>query len=308
MSEGQWSIQSPQTLEIDGVAKLRLGTIGGRFDIVAHQEAVTRIEVSEIEGDPLEVRLHEGVLEIRHGVPEPRWGEAKWGEATWAEAAKIADPSQWLGRRNHWDSGNRVVLSIGLPASTPVTAGTVSGDGLISGMTERTRLAAVSGSVMSDATAGSLHASTVSGEAIIRNHDGALALNSVSGEITASGRFSSIKANTVTGNLSFDVLNVPEKLTTNSVSGNVLIRLPEDVGAALTVTTAAGKITVNDERISVLGVSTRTFGAPGAPVVPIRTVSISGDTAVLSSRRAAADDDGSRPGRPADDGGAEVDE
>lgn len=281
MSGDQWSIGAPQTLEVDDVRELKLATIAGRFDIIAHDEAVTRIEVSEIEGDPLEVRFHDGRLEIRHGNGE---------SSLRGETAKFADPSKWFGKNGPFEPRNRVVLSIGLPASTAVDAGTISGDGLISGMTTRTKLASVSGSVMADATSGALSASTISGEAIVRNHEGELALNSVSGEITASGRFSSIKANTVTGNLTFDVLNAPEKVSTNSVSGNMMIRLPENVGVALTITSAAGKITVNDERISVLGVSSRTFGDPGGPVVPIRTVSISGDTAVVNRRPATADD------------------
>ena len=55
MSENTWTVTGPQTIDVDGVHSLKLGIVRGRFDIVTHDEAVARIEVSEIEGDPLAV-------------------------------------------------------------------------------------------------------------------------------------------------------------------------------------------------------------------------------------------------------------
>lgn len=277
MTVRRWSIQCPQTLEVDGVRELRIAIVAGRLDIIAHDEPVTRIRISQIEGDPLLARYQDGWLDIRHGIGEP---------STWSERAT------WCSRTGACGPRNRVVLSIAVPAATIVDAGTISGEGLVSGLAGRIKIASVSGSVMTDATSGSLHASTVSGEAIVRNHDGDLAVNSVSGEITASGRFSTIKANTVTGNLTFDALSVPEKVSTNSVSGNVLIRLPEQAAVDLSVTSAAGTVTLNDERISLLGISTRTFGDPAAPRVQLRTASISGDTAVVNRSSAGLSTEG----------------
>ena len=102
-------------------------------------------------------------------------------------------------------SSNSVVVSIALPAGVEVEAGTVSGDGMVSGISGRTRLNTVSGSVLADGTSGDLSVSTVSGEVIARNHHGVLTAKSVSGEVTASGDFSHIRANTVSGDLSFDL-------------------------------------------------------------------------------------------------------
>ena len=56
----------PQTIDVDGVRSLKLGIVRGRFDIVTHDEAVARIEVSEIDGDPLAVS----------------WSTAAWKSAT----------------------------------------------------------------------------------------------------------------------------------------------------------------------------------------------------------------------------------
>ena len=52
------------------------------------------------------------------------------------------------------NSSNSVVISIALPAGVDVEAGTVSGDGMVSGVSGHTRLNTVSGSVLADGTAG----------------------------------------------------------------------------------------------------------------------------------------------------------
>lgn len=52
MAENSWTVTGPQTIDVDGVSSLKLGIVRGRFDIVTHDEAVARIEVSELHGDP----------------------------------------------------------------------------------------------------------------------------------------------------------------------------------------------------------------------------------------------------------------
>ena len=208
MTEKSWTVTGPQTIDVDGVSSLRLGIVRGRFDIVTHDEDVARIEVSEVHGDPLAVTVVGGRLEVRH---------------------QLHGPQGWfknlMGSVNN-SSNNSAVISIAVPAGVDVEAGTVSGDGLVSGITGHTRLNTVSGSVMSDRTSGDLHVNTVSGEVIARNHSGVLTAKSVSGEVTASGKFSNIRANTVSGDLSFDLQGFTHDFGANSVSGDVTIRLP----------------------------------------------------------------------------------
>jgi hypothetical protein len=253
---GNWSITEPRTIEFDGVRELKLATIAGRFDILAHDDGVVRLDVREISGEPLTVSYDDdGRLAVRHGV---------------------ADDSL-LGFQHL----STVVLTLSVPAGTRVEASTISGDGLVSGLAASTTVSSVSGSVLADATRGELHASTVSGEAIVRNHEGALALNSVKGEVTASGSFTAVKANTVTGDLSLDVLNRPERIATNSVSGSVLIRLPAETAVALRVSSLAGRVSVNDGRLSVVGTSAGRYGDSGWPEVPVACVSVSGGVSVV---------------------------
>ena len=133
-----------------------------------------------------------------------------------------------------------MVISIALPAGVEVEAGTVSGDGMVSGISGHTRLNTVSGSVLADGTSGNLSVNTVSGEVIARNHHGVLTAKSVSGEVTASGEFSHIRANTVSGDLSFDLHGFTQDFGANSVSGDVTIRLPHDVGVDIIAKSASG--------------------------------------------------------------------
>jgi hypothetical protein len=269
VEDNTWTVTGPQTIDVDGVSSLKLGIIRGRFDVVTHAEDVTRIEVSEIHGDPLTVTLVNGRLEVRHHLH---------GAQGWFR--------NLMGTVNN-SSTNSVVISIALPAGVEVEAGTVSGDGLVSGISGHTKLNTVSGSVMADGTAGELHVNTVSGEVIARNHDGVLTAKSVSGEVTASGRFSNIRANTVSGDLSFDLHGFTHDFGANSVSGDVTVRLPHDVGVDIVAKSASGAVVIDDQKYIQPGGKVRTIAGPDAQLMLVRTNSVSGKTSIIHSQSPA---------------------
>jgi DUF4097 and DUF4098 domain-containing protein YvlB len=269
VEDNTWTVTGPQTIDVDGVSSLKLGIIRGRFDVVTHAEDVTRIEVSEIHGDPLTVTLVNGRLEVRHHLH---------GAQGWFR--------NLMGTVNN-SSTNSVVISIALPAGVEVEAGTVSGDGLVSGISGHTKLNTVSGSVMADGTAGELHVNTVSGEVIARNHDGVLTAKSVSGEVTASGRFSNIRANTVSGDLSFDLHGFTHDFGANSVSGDVTVRLPHDVGVDIVAKSATGAVVIDDQKYIQPGGKVQTIAGPDAQLMVVRTNSISGKTSIIHSQSPA---------------------
>jgi DUF4097 and DUF4098 domain-containing protein YvlB len=264
-----WTVTGPQTIDVDGVRSLKLGIIRGRFDVVTHAEDVTRIEVSEIHGDPLSVTLANGRLEVRHQLH---------GAQGWFK--------NLMGTVNN-SSTNSVVISIALPAGVEVEAGTVSGDGFVSGISGHTKLNTVSGSVMADGTAGELHVNTVSGEVIARNHDGVLTAKSVSGEVTASGRFSNIRANTVSGDMSFDLLGFTHDFGANSVSGDLTVRLPHDVGVDIVAKSASGAVVIDDRKYVQPGGKVQTIAGPDAQLMLVRTNSVSGKTSIIHSQSPA---------------------
>jgi hypothetical protein len=263
MSEQNWTVTGPQTIDVDGVRSLRLGIVKGRFDIVTHDEATTRIEVSEIAGEPLSVTFVDGRLEIRHQLH---------GAQGWFR--KLMDTV-------NNSSGNTVIIGVAVPAGVVVEAGTVSGDGMVSGTTEATRLNTVSGSVLADGTSGELHVNTVSGEIIARNHEGILTAKSVSGEVTASGDFRHIRANTVSGDLSFDLHGHTRDIAANSVSGDLTIRLSHGIGVDVAAKSASGTVVVDDQFFAQPGNKIQATAGTSKPPVHVRSHSVSGKTYII---------------------------
>lgn len=271
MSEELWTVTGPQTIEVDQVRSLKLGIVKGRFDVMTHDEAFVRIEISEITGDPLTVTLVDGRLEVRH---------------------QLQGPQGWfrnlMGTVNN-TSTNSVVVGIALPHGVDVEAGTVSGDGMVSGTGGRTRLNTVSGSVMADGTSGELHVNTVSGEVIARNHDGVLTAKSVSGEVTASGTFKNVRANTVSGDLSFDLQGYTNDLGANSVSGDLTIRLPHDVGLDIVAKSASGSVVIDDQLYAQPGNNVHTIVGPDERLMLVRTNTVSGKTYIMHASAPTTD-------------------
>ncbi|ABM08018.1 DUF4097 family beta strand repeat-containing protein [Paenarthrobacter aurescens] len=263
MSDELWTVTGPQTIDVENVRSLKLGIVKGRFDVVTHDEPFVRIEISEITGDPLTVTLVDGRLEVRH---------------------QLQGPQGWfrnlMGTVNN-TSSNAVIVGIALPSGVDVEAGTVSGDGMVSGISGRTRLNTVSGSVLADSTSGELHVNTVSGEVIARNHDGVLTAKSVSGEVTASGKFKNVRASTVSGDLSFDLQDYTNDLGANSVSGDLTIRLPHDVGLDIVAKSASGTVVIDDQMYAQPGSNVHTIVGPDEKLMLVRTNTMSGKTYIM---------------------------
>lgn len=270
MSEQYWTVTGPQTIDVDGVRSLRLGIVKGRFDIVTHDEPTVRIEVTEIAGDPLSVTVVDGRLEIRH---------------------QLQGPQGWfrnlMGTVNN-TSTNSVVIGIAIPAGTDIEAGTVSGDGMVSGTSGTTRLNTVSGSVLSDNTDGELHVNTVSGEIIARGHHGVLTAKSVSGEVTASGDFTNIRATTVSGDLSFDLLGHTQDIAAHSVSGDLTVRIPRDIGADVVAKSASGTVVIDGQVHQYPGAKVQSTMGPADRVTLLRCNSVSGKTYIIHGNTEAS--------------------
>jgi DUF4097 and DUF4098 domain-containing protein YvlB len=155
---------------------------------------------------------------------------------------------------------------------------------MVSGVSGHSRLSTVSGSVLADGTSGELAINTVSGEVIARNHHGVLTAKSVSGEVTASGEFSNIRANTVSGDLSFDLHGFTRDFGANSVSGDVTIRLPHDVGVDIVAKSASGAVVIDDQKYTQPGGTVQTIAGPDAQLMLVRTNSVSGKTSIFHSQ------------------------
>nr|WP_269151225.1 DUF4097 family beta strand repeat-containing protein [Spelaeicoccus albus] len=234
--------------------------MGGQVDVIAHDEKVARIEVSDIHGEPVRIESVDGLLSIKH--PNVRWD-------------------------NFWEkfrtfrSKESAVISIAVPRGITVSVSTVSADGLVSEAAGKCSIATVSGSLVADALRGDLKANTVSGELTIRHLSGTLNANAVSGEITASGEITDLKANTVDGDLMFDLFNPAGTLRSNSVSGAMTMRIPPESDVELKANSAGGTVMIDGERYRAGVGSGVSRAATGDPRWTVAANSASGDVTVL---------------------------
>ncbi|MGO4453206.1 DUF4097 family beta strand repeat-containing protein [Arthrobacter sp. RAF14] len=270
MAEERWAVTGPQTIDIEGVTSLKLGIVHGRFDVVTHQDSITRIEVSEVSGDPLDVSFNAGRLEVRHQEPGPQgWFKNVMNTVTQSQE-------------------NTVTISIAVPAGIQVDASTVAGNGLVSGTTAKTSLNTVSGDVVADQTSSHLDVNSVSGEAIVRNHHGSLSVNTVSGAVTATGALNHVRLNNVSGEILLDVSADTQDIGANTVSGDMTIRLPRSVGVDLKAKTGSGQVIIDAQRYMPVKNTVATIVGPEEHLLVLRTNSVSGDVSVVH----APDDEG----------------
>jgi Putative adhesin len=220
----QWRIDSPQSLDLEGVRRLNVRMVAGSIDVVGSSEAAgtggAHIEVSKLDG-ALTVTLEGDTLTIAHE-------RLTWGGLL-----------EWVG--NHKASA---VVSVSVPDACPVELGVVSADAVVSGITADTKVKSVSGNVTLDGVNAGISAQTVSGDLETRRLEGKLRFTTVSGDLTVvDGSSSRVKAETVSGDITLD-LDVPPgaRLDLNSVSGDVTLRLPESASLQVEAKTMSGSL------------------------------------------------------------------
>lgn len=221
----QWRIETPQSLDLEGVRRLHVRMVAGAVDVVGRTEdaaaGAAQVEVSEVDG-PLVVTLENGTLTITHE------------RLTWAGLL------DWVGGRRA-----SAVVSVSVPADCPVELGVVSADAVVSGISaDRTEVKSVSGDVTLDGVRSAVSAKTVSGSLESRRLAGSLSFSTVSGDLTvASGTTASLRAETVSGDLVLDLdLEDGGRIDVSSVSGDLTVRMPETVGLQVEVKTMSGSL------------------------------------------------------------------
>ncbi len=269
MATDSWVVDGPQVIEVDDVKWLRVGLVGGRADVVVHDEPVVRVEVHAVRGRPLEVTYRNGELRLGYSFTLGAW-------------------EQFLDALTHFRGTDRADVTIAVPASVAVRLGTVSGEGLLAGVQEDSSVSTVSGSVVVDGTRGSLAARTVSGDIAVRAHTGPLALNTVSGEVAASGELSVVSAKTVSGRLTLDIASQTSSVTATSVSGDVTLRLPEGKGVRVTGQSVSGRVVVDGQEYGGRPGTRNVDVANGDGTCHIQVTTVSGNLTVLRSPLQAA--------------------
>ena len=267
----EWQIDGPRTLDVgdehERVTKLVVGLVGGRVDVVTHDDSPTaRIEVTEIDGVPLLVRWNGGKLTVTHGKDSDK---------------NVLD---MIRRTLENFTRNKVVVSISVPAETRTTVGTVSATALISGIREEVTANTVSGSMTLSDLVGDLDLNTVSGDVACTDAVGSLKVNAVSGSVTIqSGNLPRVRITTVSGDIGLDLTSGTSDISSNSVSGDVTVRAPL-TGFDVEGNTVSGRVVVDGRKVSRGGQHGKDRGGrirEGDGALKIRANAVSGNVVVL---------------------------
>jgi hypothetical protein len=274
----EWSVAEPRKLTFDDpVTALHVRVVNGTVNVVGTDEGSARLQVSQVEGPPLQVTQRDGTLTVAYE------------DLPWKGFLKWLDSKGW--RRS-------AVVSLAVPAGTRVEVGVVGATAVVSGVegpvevkgvTGDTTLVRLSGPVRVDTVSGSLEAQAVTGD---------LRFNSVSGDLTvveASG--SSVRADSVSGSMIVDLdpTGTPTDVRLTNVSGEIAIRLPHPADAEVEANTASGTVSSAFEDLRVTGQwgAKKITGRLGAGNGKLRAVTASGSIALL--RRPPVEDEPREP-------------
>lgn len=232
----KWRVEGPRVLDVGGdgeqVRHLKVGIVGGRVDVVTHDDSPTaRVEVSEVEGQPVLVRWDGATLKITQG-PDSDSGIVD----------RVRQTVEGIDR-------NRVVVSVSIPQDATAGVSTVSADALVAGVRAEVRTNTVSGSLTLDDISGRASVNTVSGAVECSRLNGPLSVNSVSGSVTAQrSELPDVSIHTVSGDVALDLLNSVASISSSSVSGDVTVRSPLG-GYDVRATSASGQVVVDGREL-----------------------------------------------------------
>ncbi|GII61860.1 hypothetical protein Skr01_19450 [Sphaerisporangium krabiense] len=216
-----WTIDKPEKLTFDAVSALSVRIVAGRLAVLASDGPPT-LEVGDIDTPPLLVEQDEtGRLTVTY--KDLTWD----GILGWLRAGR---PS--------------TTVTLTVPKDCPVQAGVISASALVTGLENRTSVKSVSGEIVLDGVSGDIDAETVSGAVESRGMSGDLSFTSVAGElVVAAGTPHRLRAKTVSGRITADLELPPTgHVTLNSVSGAIVVRLPQEVETDVTLRSTSGRL------------------------------------------------------------------
>jgi len=261
VAQEKWLVDGPKIIDVAPVRTLKVSLIGGKVDVVGHDEPGARVEVHSVTGKDLKVSVDGDTLEIDH--PQLSWDNFLEVFGSFRGTAK-AD------------------VSIMVPREIALSFGVVSASALVSGLTTDATISTVSGDLVIDGLTGALQLNGVNGEISVSDHNGRIAARTVSGDITASGDIPVLTADTVAGDVLTDITGVPDEVRISTVSGSVTTRLASGVAAKYRINTATGKLQLDDTQIKgVHGSYTGKYGELDQHWLDFRANTVSGDINVL---------------------------
>ncbi|MFG2135971.1 DUF4097 domain-containing protein [Streptomyces sp. NPDC048650] len=286
----EWKISAPHKLEFtEPVTALNVRLAGGTVNVVGtSDDGPHRLEVSEIDGEPLTVSYDGGTLSVAYP------------DLPWKGFLKFLDRRGW---------NRRAVVSVTVPAAARVEVGVVGASAVVSGISGRTAVRGVSGDATLVGLAGSVQADTVTGNIEAQGVTGDLRFHSVSGHLTViDGGGGAVRAESVSGDMVLDLDPAAKgtDIDLTTVSGEVAIRLPDPADATVEANTTSGPVAnaFDDLRVDGGWGTRQITGTLGAGTGRLKVTTVSGGLALL--RRPAfeepADTAADAPGPGPDDG------
>jgi DUF4097 and DUF4098 domain-containing protein YvlB len=261
MTQEKWLVDGPKVIDLGVVRTLKVSLIGGKVDIVGHDEPGARVEVHTVSGKDLKVSLDGDVLEVDH----PQLG--------WDNFIEVFGSFRGTAKAD---------VSIMVPREVALSLGVVSASALVSGLATDATINTVSGDVVVDGVTGTLQLHGVSGEVSISDHTGRIGARTVSGDVTASGDITAFTTETISGDVLADITGTPDEVRVSTVSGAVTARLAPGVAAKYRINTATGKLQLDDEKITgVRGSYSGKYGVLDQRWLDFRANTVSGDISVL---------------------------
>jgi hypothetical protein len=220
----EWTVDQPTVLDIDErVRELDVRIVAGHVDVVPSDGDSARIEVTELDGEPLIVSVVDGRLTI------------------WHERLSWDGVLGWV-RRGH--ERRRAVVSVAVPISCAANIGVVGANAVVAGLEGRVAVRCVSGDVVLDEVRGEVDINSVSGDIEGRGLAGGLTMRTVSGELTLVGGVGdSVSAKSISGDVALDLQPRDRvDVDVSTVSGDVTVRLPGDMGMRVDVSSMSGDL------------------------------------------------------------------
>lgn len=221
----EWTVDRPTVLDIDEpVSALAVRIVAGHVDVVPTDGTDSvRVEITEVEDEPLIVSVEHGALTIRH------------------ERVSWDGILGWLRRG---PERRRAVVSVAVPTSCSARIGVVSASAVVAGIDGPVEVRCVSGDVVLDEVTGEVQVESVSGDIEARGLRGGMLLRTVSGGLTVvDGKGGNVKAHSVSGDVALDLQpSNGVDIDVVTVSGDVTVRLPGDAGMQVDVTSTSGEL------------------------------------------------------------------
>ncbi|MER8183679.1 DUF4097 family beta strand repeat-containing protein [Kitasatospora sp. NPDC094015] len=271
---GQWTVSEPDRISFDEPVKtLHVRIIGGEVNVVA-ADGPALLEVTALDGEPLQVTLEEGVLTVAY--KDLSWHD--FGE-TVKSVQSVKSFFASLRRKRS------AAVSLAVPAGVEVKVGTVSAEATVSGISGNVGAHSASGGATLVGLSGKVLANTVSGDVDAQRVAGELKVNTVSGAITlVAGAAERILANSVSGAVTLDLdVTTPTDIKVSTVSGQVGVRLPSLADAKVEAGTTSGDISSTFEELRVSGTwgAKRLSGQLGSGTGKLQVNTVSGPVTVL---------------------------